>query len=277
MLIDGKALGEQLVAVVKDYVSRATASIAARLETLEALFKDLEVKLPDLDKIVHEAVAALPKPADGINGKDGTPGEVGRQGDQGEAGAKGEAGERGEKGDKGEPGSDGKCFTVEDVRNLLEAEQAKWALDFERRAQDLLQRAIERMPTPKDGVDGLGIEDLHVEHDGDGNVLLRFARGQVVKDFTLRLPRFKDCGVFREGAYQQGDGVTFGGSFFIAQKDAPAGKPGESSDWRLAVKRGDKGADVFQVARRNGFTGTEADWLDALKTGEQPARPPVRL
>ena len=41
--------------------------------------------------------------------------------------------------------------------------------------------------------------------------------------------------------YAKGDGVTFGGSLFIAQTDAPAGKPEETPDWRLAVKRGREG------------------------------------
>ena len=206
---------------------------------------------------------------DGLAGKDGAPGEAGEKGAQGEAGPPGEKGEpgingkdgapgepgpKGEKGDPGEPGkdgahgergADGKSITVEDFRPIFEAEQAKWALDFERRAADVLQRAIERMPAPKDGIDGLSIEDLTVEHDGDGGVTLRFQRGDVTKEFTLRLPRFKDCGVFRDGIeHKAGDGVTWGGSFFIAQKDTPTGKPGESDDWRLAVKRGRDGKDA---------------------------------
>ena len=52
-----------------------------------------------------------------------------------------------------------------------------------------------------------------------------------------------DAGVWKEGAaYSRGDGVTLGGSFFIAQADTTA-KPGKSDDWRLAVKRGTDGRD----------------------------------
>jgi hypothetical protein len=43
--------------------------------------------------------------------------------------------------------------------------------------------------------------------------------------------------------YRKGDGVTWGGSFWIAQKDAPEGRPGLSDDWRLAVKKGRDGRD----------------------------------
>ena len=60
----------------------------------------------------------------------------------------------------------------------------------------------------------------------------------------LTLPVPLDRGVYLESkVYQRGDGVTFGGSWWIAQKDAPEGKPGTSPDWRLACKRGRDGAD----------------------------------
>ena len=52
-----------------------------------------------------------------------------------------------------------------------------------------------------------------------------------------------DAGVWKEDiTYSRGDGVTLGGSFFIAQVDTAA-KPGKSDDWRLAVKRGNDGRD----------------------------------
>lgn len=51
-----------------------------------------------------------------------------------------------------------------------------------------------------------------------------------------------DRGVWREGAFEKGDGVTYAGSFFIAQRDTQSSdKPGQSDAWRLAVKRGRDG------------------------------------
>lgn len=141
-------------------------------------------------------------------------------------------------------GEPGRGITTEDFRQLFEAEQAKWALDFERRATDLLQRQIERIPVPKDGADGMGFDDMSVEHDGDGNVRLIFTKGDRSKEFPIRIPRQKDAGVWREGEYREGDGVTWGGSYFFAQKDSPVGKPGESPDWRMSVKRGRDGRDA---------------------------------
>lgn len=116
---------------------------------------------------------------------------------------------------------------------------SEYLLDVERRTLETIQKAADKIPAPKDGVDGFGLEDLTFSDDGDGRLTFRFERGDLVKEHTMRLPRFVDRGVFRETeAYQKGDGVTWGGSFFIAQKDDPQGKPGQSNDWRLAVKKG---------------------------------------
>jgi hypothetical protein len=59
-----------------------------------------------------------------------------------------------------------------------------------------------------------------------------------------RLPIVRDLGVWREGTYRKGDGVTWGGSFWIAQDettDKPDGPGGKG--WRLAVKKGRDGKD----------------------------------
>jgi hypothetical protein len=49
--------------------------------------------------------------------------------------------------------------------------------------------------------------------------------------------------------YVAGDGVTLGGSFFIAQTTTAA-KPGKSDEWRLAVKRGTDGRDARSDEKR---------------------------
>jgi hypothetical protein len=69
---------------------------------------------------------------------------------------------------------------------------------------------------------------------------------QVSKSFSI--PTVLDQGVFKEGSeYRIGDGVTFQGSFWIAQAETKQ-RPGDSSDWRLAVKKGRDG--------KNGTNGT---------------------
>jgi collagen type III alpha len=197
----------------------------------------------------------------GDKGDPGAPGDVGPQGlkgekgDRGDDGARGPAGEpgapgiQGEKGDKGDPGRDGTSITIEDVKGMLEAAQATWALEFERRAGDQLSRFLDRIERPKDGTngqDGLGFDEITVEHDGERTFTFVGRRGDVVKQLGRGVvPVVLDRGVWKSGrSYEKGDGVTWGGAFWIAQKETTA-KPGEDGprvdDWRLAVKKGSEG------------------------------------
>lgn len=231
-------LAGDIVESVKEYVGRMLAPILERLAQIEARppGKDGEPGLPgkngepgksitidDVRPMVDEFLRSIPVPKDGAPGKDG------------------------------EPGVDGKSPTLDEIRQMwldvYAQKQGEWALDFERRAQDILQRAIERVRVPqdgapgKDGRDGLGVEDFDATIDGR-TITLTIRRGEFVKSRTLKIPAVLDAGVFRDGAnYEKGDGVTFGGSFWIAQNDNPKGKPGLSSDWRLAVKKGRDGSD----------------------------------
>lgn len=232
----------RLIPAIKAFVERRIVEVNGRIEQLDAAVK---------------AIPAGPKGDPGERGPVGEPGVRGEKGDPGERGMDGRSGIdgkdgapglRGEKGDAGAdgrdgaPGVDGKSVTIDDVTPLLEAKFASWALDVERRANDLFQRTAAAMPVPQDG---LSVEDFDIEHDGDGTVTFRFQRGALKKEFAIRLPRFKDQGVWREeNTYRAGDGVSFGGSFWIAQRDAPEGKP-DSGDghWRLAVKKGRDGKD----------------------------------
>jgi integrin beta 3 len=193
----------------------------------------------------------------GLNGKDagaGPQGAPGLRGEKGDAGPEGKPGLQGIKGDKGE---EGKSVTVEQARGIFEAEVRRWELEFERRGQDIMQRVLDRIPPPlngkdglpgrdgkdalngKDGTDGLGFDDLQVIQRDEKTVLLRFSRGEKIKEFTLFFPVIIDRGVYKtDSVYARGDGVTYGGSFWICQKDKTSSKPGEDANWRLAVKRG---------------------------------------
>lgn len=288
------ALMRSVAAVVKEHVGSAVAVVTQRMDLLERRIGD---------------IPAGPQGEPGPAGKDGAPGVAGEPGPQGAPGEPGPQGEPGQDGKDGRDGADGKSITVDDMAPVLESKMAEWALDFERRAQDVLQRAIDRMPAPKDGRDGrdgksvtldevrplidagmaawaldferraqdilqraidrmpvpkdgrdgvdgkdgidgkdgrdaLELEDLDVQQDADGRVVLRFVRGELQREFRLKLPVFVDRGVYKTGEqYERGNGVTWGGCFWIAQKDCPEGRPGESTDWRLAVKKGRDGKD----------------------------------
>ncbi|MDQ0035925.1 integrin beta 3 [Variovorax boronicumulans] len=229
-----KALADGLVEIVKGYVSQAVLAFAGRLDSLE------------------QKLAALPTPKDGVDGKDGQDGKDAPPIDAEAVVAAVLAlvppPAAGKDGDPGKDGNDGKSFTIDDAKALIEPEIARWALDFERRAQDLLQRSIDRIPAPKDGVNGadgrdgvdaLGFDNLQVEHDGERGFTIKFAAGDRVKEFSFVVPVVLDRGYYREGdAFEKGDGVTFGGSYWIAQATTRSKPEIGNAEWRLAVKKG---------------------------------------
>jgi hypothetical protein len=161
-----------------------------------------------------------------------------------EKGEKGDPGQ-GEPGAPGKDGKDGTSITLEDVLPILKSMQAEWALDFERRAQALFQKAVDEIPKPKDGkdgVDGIGWENMTVEHDGKRTVTLKWANGEKEVSAPVVFPCNIDAGFYKDGTqYEQGDGVTFGGSYWIAQKATSAKPEVGSEDWRLAVRKGRDG------------------------------------
>ena len=65
--------------------------------------------------------------------------------------------------------------------------------------------------------------------------------GGVTHTITTALPI--DRGVWRDGAYKDGDAVSHGGSIWIAQQDTETKPDSVDSHWRLAVKRGRDGKD----------------------------------
>ena len=73
-----------------------------------------------------------------------------------------------------------------------------------------------------------------------------------MKAFEFSLPVVLDKGVYKAGeGYQAGDGVTWAGSFWIAQEDTTE-KPDGGKGWRLAVKRGRDGKDGVVRAAPDG-------------------------
>lgn len=102
----------------------------------------------------------------------------------------------------------------------------------------------------KDGADGMGWDDLAVQHDGERTFTVKLMRGERVKDagtFTVPVDIYR--GVYAEGStYERGDGVTWGGSEWHCN-EATSAKPGEGSKaWTLKVKRGRDGRDGRDAA-----------------------------
>lgn len=113
---------------------------------------------------------------------------------------------KGEKGDAGEPGRDG--------RDGVNAKGVPG----------------------RDGRDGFDDLDLEAK-DGGRIVRVVLRSGETTVSKEIRLGVLLDRGVWKQGRYERGDGVTYGGSYWIAQADTEA-TPSSSPDWRLAVKKG---------------------------------------
>lgn len=157
---------------------------------------------------------------DGVDGKDGMPGKDGRDGDR---------------------GVDGKSLSVDDVLGWLDGNFSKWALGAERRVYELGEKAVAAMPRPKDGADGLRVEDLELV----GRTLYLRNAGAEIKSIALPIPMYR--GVFDEReTYDAHDMVTWGGSVWAATASTKA-KPGSDDTWRLAVKKGRDGKDGKEV------------------------------
>lgn len=194
--------------------------------------------------------ASLPVPKDGRDGVDGKNGADGKNGIDG-VGLVGPAGPAGPSGERGETG---RAASPEEIGAGVEREFSKFALDCERRIQELadraFQRAIDKMPLPKDGIDGkngrdaLELEDIEASIDDDGFLTFTLKRGEREKKIPLYIPTVSDKGVYKsDKKYLRQNGVTHNGCFWIAQVDNPSEAPGVGTQWRMAVKAGRNGKD----------------------------------
>lgn len=221
-------IADGVIAAVKTHVGAAIGPLVARLNELDAALKAVPAGKdgapgPQGDRGEKGEPGAAGVNGDpglkGVDGKDGAPGAPGERGPEGPVGKDGGAGPAGEKGMDGAPGRDG--------RDGLPGLAGKDGADG------------------INGADGFSLEDFDVSLADDGRTLsFKFSRGELVKERQIKLAVLLDKGIYRPDAdYEKGDCVSVGGSGFVAQKDAPAGKPGESDDWRLFVKRGRDGKD----------------------------------
>ncbi|MGV8406698.1 hypothetical protein ACV33P_15745 [Pseudomonas aeruginosa] len=143
--------------------------------------------------------------------------------------------------------------TIDEVAATFERRFSDLTLSWERQARETFDKAADRMPIPKDGRDALPLESFDLALGEDGRtVTVKMQAGDVVVEKSVKIASVIDRGVFSaEKSYEQGDGTTYGGCYWIAQKDAPEGVPGGSADWRLAVKKGRDGKDLRDNASKH--------------------------
>jgi len=106
----------------------------------------------------------------------------------------------------------------------------------------LIKEAIEAIPKPKDGKDGLGFKDMSAIYDGERKLIFRFVLDERIEEMSIDLAHPLYRNVWRPGAYVRGDCVTRDGSIFIATKQTETTPGTKDCDWILAVKRGQNGA-----------------------------------
>lgn len=157
-------------------------------------------------------------------------------------------GKEGPQGPRGDAGADGKSVTLEDASLVLESAINKHMLDLERRATDTINRAVDKIPVPKDGRDGKDGADFttfSLEYDGERTVTIKGDGGEITKRLDLPLDR----GYWREGmACEKSDIVTHDGNAWLALRDTKA-KPciENKDDWRLFARKGRDGRDAAKV------------------------------
>ena len=145
----------------KDGVTPDIGAIAEMVLARVPIPKDGKDATVDVEAIAERVAKLVPRPKDGENGKDAEPIDVQRV--------------IAEVLRQVPTPKDGTSVTLEQAIPHLEAGVSKWMLEWERRAQDALAKAIDRLPTPKDGragdrgekgdagAAGVGIERLVVD------------------------------------------------------------------------------------------------------------------
>lgn len=207
---DGKSV------TVDDVTPLVAAEVERAVAALPPPRDGISVSLNDIRPLIAEAVAALPPPRDGqsVTAADVQP-IIAREVERAIAALPGPVGIAGamidRKGSLMVTLSDGKLVDLGRVDG-------------------------------KDGDPGLGFDDLAIEQTDERTFVMRFHRGEQMKEFTFAIPVMIDRGVYRSGtAYEKGDCVTYGGSLWIAQGGTEAKPDGADSGWRLGVKRGRDG------------------------------------
>lgn len=186
-----------------------------------------------INSAISDAIAAMPKPKDG---KDGTDGQS----------------IKGDRGDVGEPGRDAAALNI--LPSIDESKgyrRGTWASH-----RGGLINALRNTEPVVDGnivdagwtvfVEGLCAPPIVLQsEDNPREFEIAFMLTSGVRAITqFRIPSILDRGVWREGAYEKGDHVSWDGSGWIAQRDTSV-KPGNApEDWRLSTKRGRDGKDA---------------------------------
>jgi hypothetical protein len=179
--------------------------------------------------MVAEAVGALPKAKDGIDGGPGPAGPAGPPGDQGKDGR-------------------GAAGAVIDRDGQLVLTMSDGTVE---RLGEVVGKDGAAGRDGVDGKDGLSFEHAAGAFDAERGFVLNLTNGQRSAEFVL--PYMRHGGFYSEGkAAKSGESWTHDGALWIAKRDTSA-KPciENKDDWILAARKGRDGKDG-----RNGIDKT---------------------
>lgn len=222
------------VAALVDVEALSKSAAALVPKAADGKSVTIEDVRPLVDELVSKAVAALPAP------------EKGKDADM--DALKSHVGELVK---AVQPAAPLPVPSVEEIAGTFERRFSDLSLSWERQARDTFEKAADRMPKPKDGQDALSLENFDINLADDGRtVTVKMQAGETVIEKSVKIAAVIDRGTFKhEGAYEKGDGASYGGSFWIANCDGPKGVPGSGeTDWRCAVKKGRDGKDLRENA-----------------------------
>lgn len=304
---DGKALGEQVVSFVRQFVAKQVETLRTSIDALDERIKAIPAGpqgergeagpqgLPgekgergDVGPMGEKGADGA-QGATGVQGPQGEPGEKGDAGPQGEPGPAGPMGERGMDGQPGERGADGingkdgapgKSAYEIAVEKGYQGTELQW-LDSLRgkdgahgkdgrdglNGRDAAELAI--LPMLEDGksypsgvyarhLGGLvrtngagfdvivnGVAGFEIEHTGERSFTVRSLLTDGTKhEKTVTLPVMLHRGLWKEQTYEHGDCVTRSNSTWHCRVASTTAKPGESTDWQLIVRQGERGRDA---------------------------------
>lgn len=186
--------------------------------------------------IVHEvqqrlaaALTEIPKPENGRDGRDGRDGKDGKD---------------------GMPGRDALALSIlpgiDEARSYPRGTWAKHAggLICAERDTEAIKEGDMAAAGWSVAVDGVAAVVVTQGEDLRTITISSMLTSGLRAETSFQVPVVLERGVYKDDVeYAQGDGVTWDGSFWIAQRRTKA-KPGTCADWRLAVKRGRDGKDA---------------------------------
>ena len=230
--MDVQKMADTVLESVKGYVSRAVSGLSETIDALDERLKSVEEQGPEwvADRVVSRLLDS----------------------DRLRTLANAQAAEAVIEYFKEHPvkdGEDGKSVTMDDVSIFLDAAIAKHLLDLERRANETISKAIDKIPAPKDGVD---LTEVSLEFDGERTVKVKGRTGEVTKRLPIPLWR----GYWSEKVVcERGDILTHNGTAYIAIVDNPKCEPGVGKydhEWKVFTRKGRDGKDG-----RNGVDRTK--------------------